>query len=252
MKNRIYGEKVSIPQEVVKEFWTKRASMFAEKGISTVICGDQVAERALQETAFDRDHIIPKLGITKESRVLDIGCGVGRVAKMLLPQCGFYCGVDYTEEMIKVSETVCAQTKKEFPEAGEYELHHLSFPETVQQKAGLLGGPFDVCVILGVCVYMNDEELEQSLRHLPDLMSDHAVLWFQESVGLKERLTLDRFPSEALQTGYTSIYRTKEEYMELYAPLFKAGFSFVEEAPFPDFGNPYEDSGRWYGILKRG
>lgn len=62
MKKRIYREKVLIPQEVVKEFWTKRASMFAEKGASAVILGDQVTERALKENAYDQDYMIPKLG----------------------------------------------------------------------------------------------------------------------------------------------------------------------------------------------
>lgn len=113
---------------------------------------------------------------------------------MVLPQCGFYCGVDYTEEMIEMSETVCEHTEKEFPEAGEYKLHHLSFPETVQQEAAILGGPFDVCIIYSVCMYINDEELERSFALLPKLMSDHAVFSFQESIGFEGASYTGPFP----------------------------------------------------------
>lgn len=143
MGNRIYGEKIAVSQEEFKAFWRKRASLYEEKGISAVICRDQNTERANRENVFDREHIVPQLGLTWNSRVIDMGCGV-------------------------------------------------------------------------------------------------------------DRLSLDCVISDALQIYPFAIYRTKEEYFKLYEPLFQAGFSFVEEAQMPDFGNAYPDSERRFCIMKRG
>lgn len=252
MGNRIYGEKVTIAADDMQTFWCKRASTFAEKGSSAVILGDQNAERAQKENEFDREHIIPQLEITKSSRVLDVGCGVGRVAEMVLPQCGFYYGVDYSKEMTEVAERVCMQIEQENPNAGRYKFRHMSLHETVQQDPAVFGGQFDVYIMMGICMYMNDSELEHSIKLIPHLLSNRATILFQESVGLNQRLTLNRISSDALQSSYSAIYRTREEYFKLYEPLFQAGFSVVEEAQMPDFGNAYPDSERRFCIMKRG
>jgi len=252
LSNRIYGENVSIATDDMQAFWCKRASAFEEKGSSAVILGDQNAERAQKENEFDREHIIPQLGLTKSSRVLDVGCGVGRVAEMILPQCGFYYGVDYSKEMTEVAERVCMQIEQKNPDVGKFTFRHMSLHETVQQEPAFFGGQFDVYIMMGICMYMNDLELEDSIKLIPHLLRDHATILFQESVGLNQRLTLDRIASDALQSSYSAIYRTKEEYLKLYEPLFQAGFAFVEEAQMPDFGNSYPDSERRFCIMKRG
>ena len=252
MKHRIYGEKVAVSEQDIKSFWDQRAAMFEEKGLSTVICGDQNAERARLENNFDRQTILPRLGLTPDSCVLEVGCGVGRLAEMILPQCGFYCGVDYSKEMLQVAQRICAQSSKRTPPPTPYALHHLSLAEVVDKTPEFFGGPFDVFIMMSVCMYINDAELVEAFQQIPKLLSDRAVVLFQESVGLNERLTLDRIPSEALQTSYSAIYRTKEEYMQLYAPLFEAGFVLAEEAQFPNFGNAYADSERRFCIMKRG
>lgn len=252
MSNRIYGEKVKISADDMQSFWCKRASMYSEKGSSTVILGDQNTQRAQMENEFDQEHIMPQLNITKTSRVLDVGCGVGRVAEMILPQCGFYYGVDYSKEMTEIAKQVCDKVKQNSPEAGSYTFCHMSLYETVQQPPSFFGGQFDVYIMMGICMYMNDVELAQSFQLIPHLLKDQAIILFQESMGLNRRLTLDRISSEALQSSYSAIYRTKDEYFKLYEPLFEAGFSIVEEAQMPDFGNRYSDSERRFCIMKRG
>lgn len=252
MGNRIYGEKITVSQEEVKAFWRKRASLYEEKGISAVICGDQNTERANRENEFDREHIIPQLGLTRTSRVIDMGCGVGRLTKMLLPQCGHYCGVDYSEEMLQVTDQVCKQLRYSDSQAGTYSLHHLSFLEAAEKGPEHFGGHFDAFVMMSICMYINDAELEKAFKLVPLLMKDRAVILLQESMGLGQRLTLDRISSDALQTSYSAIYRTRDEYFKLYEPLFQAGFIFEEETQMPDFGNRYPDSERRFCIMKRG
>jgi len=252
MSKRIYGEKIPVSVNAVKEFWNKRASMFEEKGINATICGNQNMETAQKETEYDWDHVIPQLAITKKSRVLDAGCGIGRFAKMIYPQCGFYCGVDYTEKMVQVTEQICREIKESNPESGLYSLHHMSVTEAVEKNPAFFGGPFDIYVMWSIGMYMNDEDLEHVFQLLPQLMQERSTILLQDSIGLEKRLTLNQFPSESLQSTYSAIYRTREEYLELCSPLFEAGFSVAKEEKIPDFGNSYADSERRYWIIKRG
>lgn len=241
-EKRIYGLEVAISQEKVHGFYEKRASI---ANASAVLLGN--AEAIEDKNAFERDNIIPKLNLTRESRVLDIGCGNGRVSAMVLPLCGFYCGVDFSESMVAAAEKVCRQVAAQT----RYALHAMSFSQAVEKDTSFFGGNFDAVLVPGVCTYINDAELKQIFNRLPRLLSEHCALYFTEPVGVNQRLSLVDFPSEALQTEYNAIYRTPEEYMTMYAPLLKAGFSIVEQTYWPRFGETYTDTRRWHAILKR-
>ena len=89
-ETRVYGTAVSVNEENIKSFWEQRAEMYKEKGDSTVILyGEQFSDALEKQNAFTSDVLIPQLNITGNSRILDVGCGVGRLARMLLPKCGF-------------------------------------------------------------------------------------------------------------------------------------------------------------------
>ena len=100
-------------------------------------------------------------------------------------------------------------------------------------------------------MYINDPDAARIFRQLPKLLAEHCIIYLAEPVGLRERLTLNDFSSEALQTSYSAIYRTPEEYMELYAPLFEEGFSVMKREFRPDTGDHYSDTGRHHFILSR-
>ena len=99
-KNRVYGEKIPIHMEKVQSFYNKRASLIAQKGWGAISLGDEDPSIASRTFDYDRDSVFPKLGVDSNSRVLELGCGMGRWATIILPHCGVYCGVDFSEEKI--------------------------------------------------------------------------------------------------------------------------------------------------------
>lgn len=244
-EKRVYGKKVFIDTKEVQNFYNKRAAAAASGDIGTVLLGNSDPQFRNQRNVFDRDYILPMLDVGPETRVLDIGCGIGRWAGFILPHCGFYCGVDFSSEMIRVAKQVCRDL------GGNSALYCMPAAEAAGQNADFYGGRFDRVIINGVLMYINDPDAELILRQLPDLLAEHCTLYLHDTVGLKERLTLNAFPSDALQSSYSAIYRTPEEYMELYAPLFDAGFSVMKREFIPDTGDHYSDTGRYYFILKR-
>jgi len=250
-ETRIYGTAVSVNEERIQAFWEQRAGMYGEKGDSTVaLCGEQFSDAVEKQNAFTRDVLIPQLDITDHSRILDVGCGVGRLARMLLPTCGSYYGVDLSQGMVDTARQICEKMKSDGCKA-DHKIEQLSLSDALQKTPDYYGGVFDCVCFCGVCMYVNDEILQKSFRNIPTLLGSHGAVLFQEPVGRGARLTLNDFYSGALDTLYNAIYRTPEEYLSFYQPLLDAGFSIERQGEFPSLGESYSDTYRWYAVLKR-
>lgn len=106
MSNRIYGTRTDINEQEVRDFYNKRAALASsmKNPLSAVVNGEQNPEQADTRSRFDREYIVPRLDLTQNSAVLDIGCGMGRFAEMVLPLCGRYLGADFAPEMIAAAE----------------------------------------------------------------------------------------------------------------------------------------------------
>ena len=60
----------------------------------SVLLGDQNPEYALAWNTFEKENILPKMDINDTCNVLDIGCGIGRWAEVLIPRSGYDGGDD--------------------------------------------------------------------------------------------------------------------------------------------------------------
>lgn len=242
-QRRIYGEKAQINETHVRNFYNKRALASASGDAGAVLLGNQDPQALKAKNAYDQEQILPLIG--PETRVLDIGCGIGRVAGFILPNCDFYCGVDFSEEMVRATKQVC-QSK-----GGNYTAHCLSALETADQNIDFYGGRFGAIIAAGVFMYVNDQNAHHIFQRLPDLLDEHSSVYLSDPVGLQKRLTLRDFPSEALQAEYSAIYRTPEEYLDLCEPLLNAGFHVTKHGFRPKFGEAYTDTARYFVVLRR-
>lgn len=240
-KTRIYGEKVSIDEKSIVEFYNRRAG----GGNGAVLLGNQNTAVLDAKAQYDKEYIMPMLGVNDKTRVLDLGCGIARWAEYLMPCCKFYCGVDVSEKMIAVAEATCRRM------GTHYRLHTMGIADAVGKSSDFWSGPFALIIISGVFTYLNDDTLEQVLRRLPNHLAEHCTLYFTDPVGLGARLTLDHYASDALADSYSAIYRTAEEYLKFFLPLQAHGFSVVKSERKPDFDKAYTDTGRHFFILRR-
>lgn len=102
-------------------------------------------------------------------------------------------------------------------------------------------------------MYINDSEIEECIATFINLIADHAILYLTETVAVEKRLTLNEFWSDAMHTEYSSIYRTPDEYNQLYTAFLNAGFTITEQGFLPHFNKEkeYSETDRWYTILQR-
>ncbi len=213
--NRIYGDKVDLKADRdIREFFDKRADKYMEgkkNRYTTVLLGDENPEYAGMWNQYEIDFILPYLRVERTHKVLDIGCGVGRWAETVASVCGTYVGADFSGEMVRAA-------RKHFSNAQNVTFVQSSFQDIFSERV-VADQKFDTVIIAGVSMYINDRELTECFAQLRKILNKDAIVYMEESVGVRERLTLDGIWSENLDDNYHAIYRTKEEYMQLLQPL---------------------------------
>lgn len=246
MEGRIYKKKVDISGMSVHDLFNKRAKTLAKSEKTkymTVLLGDQNPDYAKEWNQTEKDLILPKLELTKKNHFLDIGCGIGRYAEFVAPLVGVYTGIDFSEEMIKTAKSRVSLSDPSSFKVGAFQ----NIDELVPNQK------FDRCIVSYICMYLNDDELKQSFAKLLSHLEDHAIVYFIESIANQDRLTLNNVWSKAMKTNYEAIYRTTDEYNELYKVFTDAGFEVAEQsfAPHLNKEKEFSETDRWYTILKR-
>ena len=243
MKERVYGEKVSIDTENTVSFYNQRAKTIKNRKqeYTTVLLGDQDPDFSVKWDAYEKQFILPKLKLTKEKVILDIGCGIGRWAEAVVGQCKEYYGVDFSSEMIAVAKE---NIKKE-----NCHFYTMSLVDALSDSK-ITARKYDIVLMVGVSMYINEEELIKCYHGLKRLAKRDTLFYFEESVGKKERLTLNHIWSEDLKDYYAAIYRTREEYKSLIRECMKEA-EFIEEG-YMDFLDKKEQSetSQWYAVLR--
>ena len=243
MKERVYGEKINIDTENTISFYNQRAKTIKtrEREYTTVLLGDKDPDFSVKWDAYEKHFILPKLKLTKEKVILDIGCGIGRWAEAVVGQCKEYYGVDFSSEMIAVAKQNVRNNHCHFYTMSIVDA--LSDPKITARK-------YDLVLMAGVSMYINEDELKESYRLLRNLVNKDSLFYFEESVGKKERLTLNHIWSEDLQDYYGAIYRTREEYKSLIDEYIN-GVEYIEEG-YMNFLDKEEqtETSHWYALLQ--
>lgn len=212
---RVYGQQVDLDSQNIKDFFNKRAIDFMQNKRTrntTVLLGDGNTDYADNWNLYEKTHILPILDIKPNDTVLDIGCGIGRWAEHLLPLCGQYIGTDISQEMITAATKLFASKYK------HAKFINASFQE-IFNNFEIKENQFNKIIIAGVSMYLNDTDLYRCYEQLCNHLAPNGILYLEESVGIKERLSLNNIWSEALNSHYWAVYRTVAEYLNLLKPL---------------------------------
>ena len=206
--SRLYGDKENIDSEEVKNFFSERASRELESDLSIVLFQDKEnsEQRHIEEKKLFYEHID-----LEGKKVLEVGCGIGRWAEALHGKCESFLGIDYTEDLIEIANK-------------SYDFDDCKFQvisaTDIKADELLIEPPFDVIIFSGVLMYINDDDIKLVFNELNRIGADDKKLFIMEPVSrMGSRLTLKDFYSEGLEADYSAIYRTEEEYMELFEGL---------------------------------
>lgn len=88
-------------QDKLRDFWELTAKRFARSGFKAVCTPTSVGLVNWYGDTLQRMALKPILAATKNTRVLDVGCGVGRWSSRLLQLDANVIGIDIAENMVR-------------------------------------------------------------------------------------------------------------------------------------------------------
>lgn len=240
--NRIKGMVVQIDTGSVNDFFKNRADRYSsDNPLKSVLYQDNNPQIAIDRDVKEKEKLLPLLNLTKSTKVLDIGCGIGRWAKTIAPLVDIYHGTDLMKEFIDIAKEEC----KEF--------QNVSFQAISAQEidSSSISGKFNLIFISGLLIYLNDSEIKNLFHVLSGYAEKDCRILIREPIAVTERLTLNKVWSEELQCEYSAVYRTLDEYKELFG-YFNGFVLFENQKLYETNLNIREETMHYYFVLTRG
>ena len=172
-------------QKNYKAFWDDKAS--TTKGALLAVDGS-ANEHVLQLTgAYSARQVATALALGKTDRVLELGCGVGRIGHLLAPQIAHWEGADISANMLKVArERLSAHA-------------NVGFTELVRTSlTPLPDASFDKAYCVAVFIHMDKEDFYLYLEELARVVKPGGLIYF-DTWNLVSRVGWRRYALEAAQ-----------------------------------------------------
>jgi len=196
-----------ISRESVAKFFKQRADKSQQLGhIQTVIYQDKNPELALKRDEAEKAKLLPLLSLTGFEDVLDVGCGTGRWADVIYPQCTSYLGTDFSQELVDIAV-------KRFASNPKVKFRCIA-SESISDQS--ITQRFQIIISMGLFIYLNDDELSQTIKGYTSVADSSCRILIREPVGTHARLTIQEHFSEDMEQIYNAIYRTEAELMDVF------------------------------------
>lgn len=236
-----------IDPAAVENFFSERAKKAKVIGsLRAVIYQDKHPDLAERRDAAEKALLLPKLELHAHSRVLDIGCGTGRWTGVLAQLVEAYHGTDFAEDFIDIARAENGAAKNVRYSVVPSKLVSLEALDTTQG--------FDRIIVLGLLIYLNDEDVFETLRRVTEVVTPKCRLLLREPVAIGERLTIKEHFSDDLDQVYNAIYRTENELLLMVAgTLGQVGFTLLDSGYVyeqPEMNNRADTRQKWY-LLER-
>lgn len=246
METRIKNKVTDISYDDTKEFFRKRAGKYdPQKPYCVTMYQDNHSELVVERNRREVEILYPQLGISPQSRVLDIACGIGRWADAISEEIDRYLGVDFSEELIDIAKTRCKRP-------------NFSFVAGNLKDIGSIcnGEKYNTVFMIGILMYLNDSDICDILEGVISCCEENATVCIREPVAVEGRLTLNHFYSDELQDDYNAIYRSNGELTAIFErTFFKHGFTVKKQAYLfeePTLNNRKETSQYYYILTRNG
>lgn len=231
-----------------QDFFKKRAKKFKEDNpYSVTMYQDNNPTLVMERNKQETETLLPLLKLDENSKVLDAACGIGRWSDAIKADINEYCGVDFSEELIKI-----AIERNRHLSNRSFLVGKISEIEQVLNSGGK--GKYNCILLVGILMYLNENDVNLALSQIESICEGHTVICIREPIGITERLTLKHFYSEELEDNYNAIYRTRNELMQFFKEAFlEKGFKLVKEDFLfsEDALNNRKETAQYYYIFER-
>lgn len=221
-KERILSLFGDIDTDYIKTFWEQRAKEH-ELNEGLVNLEDDVEMLALKIREEEK-KLLPLIDV-KGKTIIDLGSGYGQWAfKFIDRGAKFVTCVDYVDDMCEKGRAIAKRDN----------IKNIEFVSTPVQKF-CSDTKYDIVFLSALCIHLNDTDFHRVLDNISVYTEEGSLVILRETTGVPDRISFDKEWSERLQTYYSGVYRTKEEFVELFRDI---GFKLMfDDNMYPD-GHP--------------
>ncbi|WP_341763789.1 class I SAM-dependent methyltransferase [Candidatus Tisiphia endosymbiont of Beris chalybata] len=242
---KIYGKIKEVNFKNIQTLFDSRTESI-NSPLHAIMLQNQDSDLPVRRNLYEQEIILTEILINQDSKVLDLGCGYGRIAQMIPNNISYYYGLDFSEKFIRIAQQNFLYNDNFF--FSNYDVTNFYNNNVIKYKK------FNVVFIVGTMMYLNDFAVSQVYTNILDYLEENksAVIYIRESVSLLEdRITLDNFYSDKLESNYSAIYRTDAEYKNLFKIFESKGFYLSKSLLFDEsLANNSETKQKFY-ILRR-
>ena len=152
-------------QKNYKNFWNEKAS--TPDGAFIAVDGSTNEETARLTGAYSAHQVSAALDLQPTDRVLELGCGVGRIGREIAPRVAHWEGTDISSNMIGVARERLA----EHGNVGFTELNRSSLQP-------LADASFDKAYCVAVFIHMDKEDFFLYLEEMARVLKPGGLVYF--------------------------------------------------------------------------
>lgn len=224
----------------VRSFWEARAAKLNAVPYESIANLEEDPGLLALKVELETECVLPRLVLGPETRILDLGAGVGQWAFRFAPRVREVVAVEYAAGLAEIARR----------EAERLELSNVEYVVSPAESYAS-PEPFDVVFVSGLFVYLADEQVRALLARLPELVRPGGQLFVRDGASVldHEHLIDDR-ESAILGSRYSARYRTVPDYLAMFA---RVGFSAIEHGPvFPEGCplNKFPETRLWFFDLR--
>ncbi|SHL35643.1 Methyltransferase domain-containing protein [Roseovarius litoreus] len=198
-----------IDAEKVKAFWENRAAKMGEVAFESIVNLEEDQEALAEKIRVEKENVFKTLGDVTGKSILDLGAGIGQWAFRFVEHGAKHVtAVEYAANLVRIGRE----------EAKRRDVSCIDFIESPAEKF-TSAQRFDIVFISGLFVYLNDDQVEELMPHLREMTAHSGVVVLRDGTGVPERHEINQKMSDHLGLEYSAIYRTREDYMQLFLDI---------------------------------
>lgn len=152
-KMRIIRKIEDIDYSETKQFFKHRADKYNEENpYAVTMYQDDHPKLVFERNQKEIERLKPMLEVDKNTKLLDVACGIGRWADAITEDIAEYCGIDFSSELIRIANE---RNKRENFFFYEGAATNITSVLTEQKK-----GTYNTVLMIGILMYLNDKDLE--------------------------------------------------------------------------------------------
>ncbi len=214
-----------IDEKLIKEFWDGRASTYKDLAFESIANLEQDPENLKLKIELETTKVQAYLGLVEGKSILDLGAGVGQWAfRFIDAGARNVLAVEYSAPLAEIG----------MAEASRRGVDNLEFVVSGAERFHR-EGTFDIVFISGLFVYMNDEQADMLASNLAAFCHAGSIILLRDGTALDARYEINNRMSDHLQTKYSAVYRTRQEYVDLFD---RHGFTLLRDENMFDEGCP--------------